>query len=97
MLRTIQELLVTGSICFRAGMIGALAAALLLTGCGRKGPLDPPPGASGLQSGAPAQAPSATDPAGPPARGMQKDFDDNGRPIAPTGQKQRLFLDWLLD
>ena len=31
---------------FRLALIGALAAALALAGCGRKGPLDPPPGAS---------------------------------------------------
>ncbi len=31
---------------FRLALIGALAAALGLAACGRKGPLDPPPGAS---------------------------------------------------
>ena len=30
----------------RLALIGALAASLGLVGCGRKGPLDPPPGAS---------------------------------------------------
>jgi predicted small lipoprotein YifL len=30
----------------RLALIGALAAALGLAACGRKGPLDPPPGAS---------------------------------------------------
>ena len=30
----------------RLALIGVLAAALGLAGCGRKGPLDPPPGAS---------------------------------------------------
>jgi predicted small lipoprotein YifL len=31
---------------FRVALIGVVAASLGLAGCGRKGPLDPPPGAS---------------------------------------------------
>jgi predicted small lipoprotein YifL len=31
---------------FRLALVGAMAAALGLGACGRKGPLDPPPGAS---------------------------------------------------
>jgi predicted small lipoprotein YifL len=75
-------------------MIG-LAAVLLLAGCGRKGPLDLPPNTSALQSNAPAQP---TDP-NAPLRAMPKDFDEEGKPIAPQGQKTRqfLFLDWLLN
>jgi predicted small lipoprotein YifL len=106
MLQVIQELPVIRFQGFRAGMIGALAVALLLAGCGRKGPLDPPPG-SGLQSGAPVQAPppaagpaGLTGPgglAGPPVRGARQDFDENGRPIAPPGEKKHFFLDWLLN
>ena len=60
----------------RIGMIGALAAVLLLAGCGRKGPLDLPPNTSALQSGAP--VPSTADPNAPPTRGMAKDFDEEG-------------------
>jgi predicted small lipoprotein YifL len=41
-----REFLVNRSVCLRLAAIGALAAAVLLTGCGRKGPLDPPPSAS---------------------------------------------------
>ena len=85
----------TRSLAFRAGMIGVLAALLLLPGCGRKGPLDPPPASSALQPAAPAPAPSG--PGAPAARATQQDFDENGKPIAPPGQKQRQWLDWLLD
>ncbi len=31
---------------FRLALIGGFVAALALAGCGRKGPLDPPPGAA---------------------------------------------------
>jgi predicted small lipoprotein YifL len=68
----------------RAAMIGALALALGLTlsACGRKGALDLPPGAQVFDAPAPAQA---------------EQFDAQGRPIAPPGQKKRLPIDWLLD
>ncbi len=75
MVHLIQELALTRSCRFRAGMIGMLAAALLLSGCGRKGALDLPPGA-GMQPGA------------PPARGMQQDFDEEGKPIAPRDRER---------
>ena len=82
-------------LSFRVGMIGALAAALLLAGCGRKGPLDLPPNTNALQAGAP--VPPTADPNAPPARGMAKDFDEEGKPIAPAGPKASSFLDWLLN
>jgi predicted small lipoprotein YifL len=34
------------SVLFRAGIATALLAALALSGCGRKGPLEPPPSAT---------------------------------------------------
>jgi predicted small lipoprotein YifL len=86
---------VTGFLPYRIGMLGALAAVLLLAGCGRKGPLDLPPNTGALQSSAPAQ--STTDPNAPPVRGMAKDFDEEGKPIAPPGPKTRQYLDWLLN
>ena len=66
----------------RAAILGALALALGLTlsACGRRGPLDAPPGAS---SGAEQPA--------------DIQFDAQGRPLAPQGQKRRLPIDWLLD
>jgi predicted small lipoprotein YifL len=80
-------------------VIGALAAASALGGCGRKGPLDPPPSAG---ASPPAQAASPNvglsplaerqAPATPPA------FDARGRPVAPSdAPKKRLPMDWLLD
>ena len=67
----------------RAAMMGALALGLGLTlsACGRKGPLDLPPGAQVFDAPAPAQ----------------QEVDAQGRPIAPPGQKKRLPIDWLLD
>ncbi len=70
----------------RLAMIGALAAALGLTACGRKGPLDPPPGASlaGNQG-------AANNSGGPPV------LDRQGRPTAPPGPNKRIPLDVLLN
>jgi predicted small lipoprotein YifL len=72
-------------------MIGALAAALTLAGCGRKGPLDPPPSATAAEREA-AGDPQARQSAPRPV------MDAQGRPIAPQSQeKKKIFLDWLLD
>jgi len=68
----------------RIAVIGALVAALGLTGCGRKGGLDPPPGASVVDQGPP--------PAGPAAVGP------DGRPLAPPPPNKRSTpIDWLLN
>ena len=83
----------------RIAVIGALAATFAVAGCGRRGPLDPPPGAAVSQ---PAQAtgqsqrgfnPMATSeaPAAPAA------FDSEGRPVASKGVKRPLPMDWLID
>ena len=80
-------------------VFGALAAALALAGCGRKGPLDPPPSA-GTAPPARAAGPNvglspmaeSQEPAAPAA------FDAQGRPVAPSNApKKRLPMDWLLD
>ena len=55
-----------------------LALGLTLSACGRRGPLDAPPGVfSGPQG--------------------TFELDEQGRPIAPPGQKKRIPLDALLD
>ena len=81
-------------------VIGALAAAFALTGCGRKGPLDLPPGAAAAaQPAKPANTgfglnPMATQeaPATPAA------FDSEGHPVAPANApKKRLPMDWLIE
>lgn len=70
-------------------LIGALVATLGLAGCGRKGPLEPPPSASITQP--------ALGPDGQPVAAPVEGFDEQGRPVAPRGKQQRFFLDWLLD
>jgi predicted small lipoprotein YifL len=67
----------------RLAMIGALAAALGLAACGRKGPLDPPPGASvnGDQT----------------TVGGRQVMGVNGSPHAPIGPKKHIPLDNLLN
>jgi predicted small lipoprotein YifL len=67
----------------RLALIGALAASLGLAACGRKGPLDPPPGASltGDQETANGQ----------PVMGA------DGNPHAPVGPDKHIPLDNLLN
>jgi len=70
----------------RIAAIGALAAALGLAGCGRKGGLDPPPGAAlADQNGTTVPPPGAA--VGP-----------DGKLVAPSqGPQRRTYLDWLLN
>jgi predicted small lipoprotein YifL len=80
-------------------VIGAVAAALALGGCGRKGPLDPPPSAG---TAPPAQAASPNVGLSPLAErqapATPAAFDAQGRPVAPSdAPKKRLPMDWLLD
>lgn len=87
---------------FRIALIGALAASLALAGCGRKGPLDPPPGAS-LEGVPQANMPDLMSGKGQPAPigGHAKDgysgVDENGQPMAPKGPRKRIPLDVLLN
>jgi predicted small lipoprotein YifL len=73
-------------------VVGALA--LTLAGCGRKGPLDPPPGGYVLD-------PTTTTPVTGRGEVLQKRtgpaYDEEGKPIAPPGPKRRTPADWLLD
>jgi predicted small lipoprotein YifL len=69
----------------RIGAIGALIAALGLAGCGRKGGLDPPPGATAADT-------SVSRPDLEPAIGP------DGKVIAPSqGPKRSTPIDWLLN
>ncbi|HEY6024293.1 MAG TPA: lipoprotein [Pseudolabrys sp.] len=72
----------------RIALIGALAASLGLTACGRKGPLDPPPGAS--------LAGDQAAPAGD-ARYGSAVMGPDGKPLAPAGPNKRIPLDVLLN
>jgi len=69
---------------FRLALIGALAASLALglAACGRKGPLDPPPGAT---------------PAAGKAAGTEPAIGPNGLPRAPKGPNKHIPLDNLLN
>ena len=69
----------------RLAVAAALVAALGLAGCGRKGPLDPPP-----MAGA-AAAPGET-------AGVDPDTGQPGRPAGRQAPKNEPFiLDWLID
>jgi predicted small lipoprotein YifL len=77
----------------RIALIGALVAALGLAGCGRKGGLDPPPGASITDpvAGVPASPGSASVAGGPT-------ISPDGKASAPSQGPQRSTpIDWLLN
>jgi predicted small lipoprotein YifL len=81
-------------IVFRLALAGALVASLGLAACGRKGALEPPPGAS-LEGVPQANMPGMiTTPA--PATPPQAD-NFNGQPAAPKGPKKKIPLDVLLN
>ena len=72
------------SLASRCAVVAALALALALTGCGRKGALDPPPG--GLTE----SQPTTVGPDGQPVAAAPA-----AQPTPPG--KTRLPIDWLLD
>jgi predicted small lipoprotein YifL len=76
-------------------MLGVLVAAFSLAGCGRKGPLDPPPGSSMQQP--PANVQSGTGDASTEPNVQSTEFGQDGKPIAPRGQKKKLPGDVLID
>lgn len=77
----------------RLALIGAALAALTLAGCGRKGPLDPPPGA---QVAEPVAAAPVTPEPLVAVPGQPTDSSVN-RSVAPVGPNKRIFLDGLLN
>ena len=86
---------------FRLALIGALVASLGLAACGRKGPLDLPPGGS-LAGDSQVSAPAGiTNPMASPIGGQIKDDNPgvgpDGRPQAPKGPNKRIPLDVLLN
>jgi predicted small lipoprotein YifL len=85
----------------RLALIGALAASLALAACGRKGPLDPPPGAS-LEGVPQANMPDLmgkrdATPIGGQAQGGNPGVGPDGQPLAPKGPKKQIPLDVLLN
>jgi predicted small lipoprotein YifL len=85
----------------RLALIGALAASVGLAACGRKGPLDPPPGAS-LEGVPQANMPdlmskNRSTPIGGQAQGGNTGVGPDGQPLAPKGPKKQIPLDVLLN
>jgi predicted small lipoprotein YifL len=77
----------------RIAVIGALVASLGLAGCGRKGGLDPPPGAS-----ASIAEPTVAGAQPGPLPGGQEIVGPDGRAAAPAQGPQRSTpIDWLLN
>jgi predicted small lipoprotein YifL len=77
----------------RLALIGVALASLTLAGCGRKGPLDPPPGAS-MASQPVAEVPPTTDPLLTPV-GQPR---ENALPQAkPSDPNRKFFLDGILN
>lgn len=85
----------------RLAVTAALVASLGLAACGRKGPLDPPPGAS-LTGQPQAQQPGLMSPVGVAPIGGQASSGNagvgpDGQPQAPNGPKKSIPLDVLLN
>jgi len=80
-------------------VVAAMAALLVLGGCGRKGPLDPPPGASNAvepQANGGLIAPIAA-PIGSRSTPDNPGVDSSGKPIASKGQNRPFILDPMLN
>jgi predicted small lipoprotein YifL len=72
----------------RIALIGALITSVGLSACGRKGPLDPPPGAS---YSAQQPTPTSTDVRDRPVYGP------DGKVLVPAGPRKPIPLDVLLN
>jgi len=84
-------------------LAASLVAVLALAGCGREGPLDPPPSAIAPQPAPAAMAspaPASTDPNAPPVvsqnAAMKNGFDAKGNPVAAASPRKDFPLDFLL-
>lgn len=84
----------------RLALIGVAVAALGLAACGRKGPLDPPPGASLAgepQATMPDLMNRGSTPVGSAGTENNPGVGPDGQPLAPKGAKKRIPLDVLLN
>jgi len=92
----------TARLFSRIALLGALAAAISLGGCGRKGPLDAPPGGtSSVQSGqAAAAGPEQVTPSGQQQNSQGGNLIDRGNSSGlprVKGEDKRIPLDVLLN
>lgn len=83
----------------RIATFGVLIAAFLLAACGRKGPLDLPPGDTIQQPGERQTSDGPSGSGAAPARRIAPpiEYGVDGRPLAPRGQKKKLPGDILID
>jgi predicted small lipoprotein YifL len=82
-----------------AAVIAAFALALSLGACGRKGALDPPPGGYAIeqqQGKTPVTRKGTARTSDKPSE-KPAEYDEDGRPITPEGQRKKLPADWLID
>jgi predicted small lipoprotein YifL len=91
MVDPIREPAVTAFPPLRLAVIGALALSFALSGCGRKGALDPPPRSVAQPAGQQTQQDPSQRAAAEPTE------DEFGDPRVPAGQKKRFPLDGLLN
>jgi predicted small lipoprotein YifL len=75
----------------RIALVGVAVAALLVSGCGRKGPLEAPPSASGLAAAPPPSSPALGE---PEHSALEGERTAELPPSAPA--KKTFFLDWLV-
>ncbi|HXD44874.1 MAG TPA: lipoprotein [Pseudolabrys sp.] len=87
----------------RMAAAGALIACLALAGCGRKGPLDPPPGAAVVDENEPPPRTGLVAPIMSPIGSAGKVSPDepgigpDGKPVASKGPRRPFVLDPLLN
>ena len=78
-------------------LISAVLAALGLSGCGRSGPLELPPGPAKSGTDAQLSPPNSAVPgSAQEAAAVRNGFDAQGNPVAPPGEKKSFILDPLL-
>jgi predicted small lipoprotein YifL len=76
-------------------LVAVAALTLALAGCGRKGPLDPPPGASSLS--AVEQGDTGEERAAAKGDVFDPSYGANELPKTPRGNKRSFILDPLLN
>jgi hypothetical protein len=83
----------------RVAAAGALIACLGLAGCGRKGPLDPPPTAATGEAkpAGPSLVNPIASPIGSQPSASNPGVGPDGRPLAPKGEDKPFILDPLLN